>query len=117
MAGIPNYLPLNTTGTSAAVMLDWATVPFNVSWAFEIQASTATFQVQYTLDNPNAAIDGWPVSTTVTWFTDVNSGTTATASMSGNYMFPVTALRAQVSACGSSFLGQFVVIQGLPYSG
>lgn len=89
-------------------------MPFNVSWAFEIITSTATFQVQYTLDNLNAAIDGLTTNTTVTWLTDVNSGTTASATMAGNYAFPVTALRAQISSCGTTFIGQFAVIQGLP---
>lgn len=112
--GLPNYLNFTTTGTSAAILTDWAVVPFNTSWAFEIQASTATFQVQFTLDNLNAKTDGLTTSTTVTWFTDVNSGTTATASMAGNYAFPVTALRVQISVAGAGFLGQFAVLQGLP---
>ena len=112
--GMPNYLACSTTGTSAAILVDWAVTPFNLSWAFEIQASSAVFEVQYTLDNLNAKIDGLTISTTVTWFTDVNSGSTASASMAGNYMFPVTALRFQVSTCGTGFLGQFAVLQGLP---
>ena len=112
--GMPNYLNFTTSGTSAAILTDWAVVPFNVSWAFQIQASTCTFQVQFTLDNLNAKTDGLTTSTTVTWFADVNSGTTATASMAGNYAFPVTALRVQISTVGAGFLGQFAVLQGLP---
>ena len=112
--GMPQYLSISTTGTSSAFLLDWAVVPFNVSWAFEIQSSSAVFQVQYTLDNLNAKTDGLTTSTTVTWFTDVNSGSTASASMAGNYAFPVTALRVQVSTCGAALQAQFVVLQGLP---
>ena len=112
--GMPQYLQISTTGTSSAFLLDWAVVPFNVSWAMEIQSSSAVFQVQYTLDNLNAKTDGLTTSTTVTWLTDVNSGTTATATMAGNYAFPVTALRVQISAAGAGFLGQFAVLQGLP---
>ena len=111
---MPVYQTISTTGAATPIILDNAVGPFNVSFAVELQAGTATFGVQYTLDNLNAAIDLGPqANTTVTWFTDANVGTATTSSSVGNYMFPVTAVRVNVASSGS-LLMQFAVLQGYP---
>lgn len=112
---MPIYQQINGTGTGTALILDWAVVPFDVSFALEIQSGTGQFGVQYTLDDPNAAIDGLTTSTTVTWFNDANAGST-TNSTTGNYLFPVRALRVQCySSSNTGTLNmQFAVLQGLP---
>ena len=110
------YQQINGTGTAPVIVLDWAVVPFNVSFALELQAGTGSFGVQYTLDDVNAAIDGLTTSTTVTWFNDANAGPGQSSSTTGNYMFPVRALRcvvASASNTGTMSL-QFAVLQGLP---
>ena len=115
---MPMPIYLNVAGTGAvgtAIILDWAVVPFNVSFAVELQAGTATFGVQYTLDDPNAAIDGLTTSTTVTWFNDANAGLPQTASTVGNYAFPIRAIRLNVVSATTATSIQFAVIQGLPF--
>ena len=109
------YQTINgTAATGTAIILDWAVVPFNVSWAVEIQAGTATFGVQYTLDNLNAAIDTFATNTTVTWFNDANGALPQTSNTVGNYAFPVRALRLNVVTATTNTVVQFVVIQGFP---
>lgn len=108
----------NGTSTGTAVVIDYAQTPFSLSWAFEQKTSTCTYQVQYTLDNVNAQIDGLTTNTTVTWFTDPTSGTTATTSLTGVYpnsvAGPITALRVQISSAQATFVGQFAIVQGYP---
>jgi len=118
------YQQINGTATGTAIILDNAQTPFNVSFAVELQSGTATFGVQFTLDNPNAAIDlGFPgylgtaVNTTVTWLSDANVGPGTTTSSVGNYMFPVRAVRCVVASASATALLQFVVLQGYPPSG
>lgn len=113
---MPIYQQLNGTGTGTSVLLDWAVVPFNVSVALELQAGTGSFGVQYTLDDVNAAKDGLTTSTTVTWFNDANIGPGQSASTTGNYMFPVTALRVVIASASTTgtMLLQLAVLQGHP---
>lgn len=115
------YQTVNGTGIATALIVDWAVVPFNVAVAVELQNGTGTFKVQYTLNNPNIAIDGgYPgylgtaANTTVTWFDDVNIAANSTTSLTGNYMFPVRALRVNVASAGAAMQLQFSVVQGYP---
>lgn len=115
------YQTINATGIATALIVDWAVVPFNTAIAIEVQNGTGTFKVQYTLNNPNIAIDGaYPgylgtaANTTVTWFDDVNIPASSTTSLSGNYMFPVRALRVNVASAGATMQLQFSVVQGYP---
>lgn len=115
------YQTINGTGIATALIVDWAVVPFNVAVAVELQNGTGTFKVQYTLDNPNVVIDrGYPgylgtaANTTVTWFDDVNIPANSTSSLTGNYMFPVQALRVNVASAGATMQLQFSVVQGFP---
>lgn len=117
------YQLITATGNATALILDNAQTPFNVAAAIELQSGTGQFSIQYTLDNPNAAIDqGFPgylgtaANTTVTWFNDVNVATTSASGVT-NYMFPVRALRVAVQSAGATMQLQFVVIQGYPTSG
>lgn len=101
--GMPSYQTFTSAVTGTAVFLDWTCVPFNASFAVEIKSGTATFGVQFTLDDPDSS---------PTWIGDVNvPAGTATTSV-GNYMFPVRAVRCVVSAIGGTT--QFAVLQGLP---
>lgn len=121
---LPIYQQINGTATGTAIILDSAQTPFNVSFAVEVQASTATFGVQFTLDNPNAAIDngypgylGTPMNTTVTWLSDATAPAGSTASVIGSYAFPIRALRCVVASASASTVIQFAVLQGYPPSG
>lgn len=123
--GLPIYQLFSgaalTNTNSTPVILDWAVVPFNVSYALELLAGTGTFGLQYTLDNPNFNTDytspGGNFSSgtsTVTWFADINTGASTTSSTVGNYAFPVRALRVAFGTTGASMSLQLAVLQGLP---
>lgn len=106
--GMPSYQTVNSTGTTDPVVMDWTLVPFNASFAVELQgATTATFAVQYTLDDVNG-------TNTVKWFNDANVGANSTSSAAGNYVAPVRALRLNTSALSASGSIIFAVLQGLP---
>lgn len=103
-----NSQTISTTGAATPIGMDWTVVPFNASFAVELQgATTATFSVQFTLDDLNLV-------TTATWFTDTNVGLNSTASSVGNYTFPIRFVRVNCTALSASGSILFNVIQGLP---
>ena len=105
--GNPTYMLVNATGTAAPVILDWTLVPFNASFAVEMQGNTtATFGVQFTLDDPTTA--------TPKWFYDSNVGQNSTATFVGNYIAPVRAVRLETVSLTSGGSIIFAVLQGLP---
>jgi hypothetical protein len=117
------YQQVLGTGIATAIILDNAQTPFNASFAVELLAGTASFGVQFTLDDLNSAsgtalpLPGQSVNTTVTWFNDVNAPAGSTTSVVGNYMFPIRALRVNVASGGPTTVLQFAVLQGYPTSG
>jgi hypothetical protein len=121
---LPLYQQFNGTATGTALILDHAQSPFNVSFALELISGTGTFGVQFTLDDVNSAtgtalpLVGQSANTTVTWFSDANAGPGQTASTTGNYMFPVRAVRCAVTTSFANATGafalQFAVLQGYP---
>ena len=69
---------ITATGTGTAIGLDWTQPVFNASFAYELQGSTtATFSVQFTLDDVNNT----SVVSTATWFEDANVAASSTASV------------------------------------
>jgi hypothetical protein len=122
----PIQQQITGTTTGTAVILDAAQTPFNVSFGLAINGGTCAYTVQFTLDNPNAAIDyGAPgylssfVNSTVTWITDANVTAATTVAAVGNYMFPVRALRCSIQSASTTGTLQavFTVLQGNPPSG
>ena len=103
----PQYQLTNAVGTAAPITLDWTQPVFNASFAVELQgSSTATFSVQFSLDDMT--------TTTPTWFYDANVGQNTTATFVGNYMFPVTAVRLVTSSLSAGGSIIFAVLQGIP---
>jgi len=89
------YKALTKTGTgrSGICVLDDFQTPFNVGIAVSISA-TATFTVEYSLDDPNAA--GYSPSTAA-WF--VAPGfTSGSAAIAGAFTIPCRAICVNVSA-------------------
>lgn len=123
----PIQQQITGTTTGTAIIVDHAQTPFNLSFEMAINNGTCAYTIQYTLDNPNAAIDyGAPgylssfVNSTVTWITDVNVAAVTTGTPSvGNYMFPVRALRCSIQSASTTGTLQavFTVLQGNPNSG
>jgi hypothetical protein len=99
---------VNQTGTGAPVPLDYIQSPFNVSFrAFLPSGATAVYGVQYTLDDLND-----PNITNVDWIYDTNVGSGTAISATGNYMFPVRAVRINVASLSGGPI-DFTVMQGL----
>jgi hypothetical protein len=83
------------TANSQAFHMDVFQNPFAVSVACVLNAGAATWNVQHCFDLATTLTPLWNGSTGVTWFT--NSGiAVATGAISGNYAFPVAAIRLNV---------------------
>ena len=85
------------TGNSVPFFLDLNANPFQVSIGCVVNTTgqAATWNVQHCFDYATAYLPSWDGSTNVTWFN--NSGiANATANISGNYAFPVVAVRLNV---------------------
>jgi hypothetical protein len=105
--GMPTVLTQNGTGTSAIWFPDWMQNPFAVGIQC-IATSTVQFSVQHTLDNIDVTNGGGGqggVSPTVNATTAANATwidnpgiTLATATINGNYAFPVRAIRVQIQS-------------------
>ncbi len=98
----------HTNSSDGLKLIDRAQSPFNVSWAVEVPAGvTTSYTVQYTLDDVNDA--AW----TPVWFPDPINSTAQTASVAGNYLSPITAIRVNVSALsGGTALIRLAILQG-----
>lgn len=88
-------------GSSAAIPMDTYICPFNVGIGVTI-TGTVTYTVQHTFDN---VLDS---SVTPVWFD--HPTLTGSASLDGNYAFPVAAIRV-TNAAGSSGTTKLTVIQ------
>lgn len=115
MPQMPVYVTVTSSSSSPtrAVNLDYGhPSPFNVAVGatFSSTTMTATYGVEYSLDDPLLlSIQG---STRATlWFPDVNLPAGTAAAGTTNYMFPVAAVRFTVTAISSSSV-IFSVLQG-----
>ncbi len=105
--GMPALITQNGTGTSAIWFPDWMQNPFNIGIQVVLPASaTATFNIEHTLDNidvTNGGAGQGSVSPTANATTAANATwvanpgiTSATATINGNYAFPVRAIRVNI---------------------
>lgn len=102
------YRPISThTGTAdALVVVDWQQSPFNMSYVVELpEGVTATYTVQYTLDDVNDA------SFTPIWLPDPTNGNATSTSAGGSYSFPIRALQVNVTALAGGN-ARLALIQG-----
>ncbi len=106
--GMPAVITQNQTGGSAIWFPDWMQTPFNIGIQCVATGGTMQFSVQHTFDNidvvnggsgqggvsptPNAI-----ASTGATWI-DNPGITAATATINGNYAFPVRAIRVSIQS-------------------
>jgi hypothetical protein len=91
-------------GAQTPVALNNYQTPFNASFQVWL-VSTGTYGVQYTIDDINGTLP-------VRWTDDANAPTGTTVIKTGNYMFPIRALRINIAANATGI--EFKVIQGLP---
>lgn len=107
----PIRVTVGSQAASSVIPLDMYKDPFNVSIGVSLSAGASlTYSVQHTFDDVNAP--GFD-PTTATWFT--NSGLSAkTTSLDGNYAFPVTAVRLNVTTYVSGTATMTVIQAGMP---
>jgi len=92
---MPIQMRVTGTGNSTAIIPDFMQNPFNVSIGCVAGTASVTFDVQHCFDYTTVFSPTWNGSSSVTWFN--NSGiTAATTNVSGNYAFPVAAIRLHV---------------------
>ena|SRR5689334_6168772 len=92
----PIAVTVTGTAVSTAFIPDYMQNPFQISIGCVLGTAAGTFSVQHCFDYSTVLSPKWDGSTSVTWFN--NSGiTNATGSISGNYAFPVAAIRLNVS--------------------
>lgn len=94
--------PISSVTTSAPIPLDSKQNPFNVGFGVII-TGVCTFTVEHTFDNILAGA-------TPTWLPNATVAS-ATTNASGNYAFPVTAVRLNVTAYTSG-TAVLTVLQG-----
>lgn len=107
----PIRVTVSSQAASVPIPLDVYQGPFNVGIGVAVSAGASlTYSVQHTFDDVNA--EGFDPSTAV-WYT--NSGLGArTTTLDGNYAFPVTAVRLNVTTYASGNATMTVVQAGMP---
>lgn len=107
----PITVAVSSQTTSAVIPMDTYQDPFNVGIAVGLSAGASlTYTVQHTFDNM------WDKNfnaSTATWFPHASLAT-KTASADGNYAFPITALRLNVTVWSSGTATMTVVQAGMP---
>ena len=93
----PTRVIVTNVGVSQPIPMDQYLVPFNVGLGAIITSGTPTYSVQHTFDNVYASTYN-PASGT--WFNQPDM-TAQTTNQDGNYAFPVSAIRLNVTAVGA----------------
>lgn len=94
-------------GSSLIYVPDIMVTPFNIGVGCVINSTSITFSVEHTFDYTGSSTF---ISSNATWFP--NSGITAkTANTDGNYAFPVSAIRGNVTAGSSTGTLTITLIQ------
>jgi len=109
----PIRVTVGAQAVSAPIPLDHYRDPFNVGVGVKLSAgATLTYSVEHTFDDVFSESFN---PSTATWYT--NSGLGAkTASLDGNYAFPVTAVRLNVTAYTSGSATMTIIQSGMPGS-
>lgn len=89
----PKTITQTGVGTTAWIPLNRMQTPFNVSLGAVI-SGTVTYTIQHTFDN---VLDPTIAQGTITAFDNVNM-TAQTTNSTGNYAFPVAAVRLNITA-------------------
>ena len=104
---------LSSQTVSLPVVLDSYRDPFNVGLGIALSAGASlTYKVQHTLDDVTLETFN---PTTATWY-DHATLTAKTTSSDGNYAYPVTAIRLNITAYTSGSAVMTVIQAGAPGS-
>lgn len=94
---------VSSQAASAAIPVNWRQNPFSIGLGAVVPSGTLTYKVQHTFDD---VLNG----ATPTWF-DHETITGKTANDDGNYAFPITAIRLNVTAYTSGSV-TLTIVQG-----
>jgi hypothetical protein len=107
----PVRVTVGALGVSNPIILDHYQRPFSVGIGAALSAGASlTFSIEHTFDDVFAA--NFNPSTAV-WYSDT-SLSSKTASTTGNYAYPVMAIRINVTAYTSGSVTMTVIQAGIP---
>lgn len=107
----PVRVTVGALGVSNPIILDHYQRPFSVGIGAALSAgATLTFSIQHTFDDVFAA--NFDPATAV-WYADTSLANKS-ASTTGNYAYPVTAIRLNVTAYTSGSVTMTVIQAGIP---
>lgn len=107
----PITLTVSSQAASAVIPLDTYQDPFNVGIGVALSAgANLTYTVQHTFDNVAASTFN---PSTATWYPHASLASKTTSS-DGNYAFPVTAIRLNVTSFTSGSATMTVIQAGMP---
>ena len=106
---MPTMLTQNGTGTSSIWIPDWMQNPFNVAIGTIVQAGSATYNVEHTLNSLDVQGLG-TAAANATWYQN-SAISAATTSLNGNYAYPVQGIRINVTSCNSTAIVVVNLIQ------
>ena len=110
----PIRVTVGSATVSTPIVLDHYQDPFNVGLGIALSSgATLTYKVQHTFDD--VAGNTFDPST-ATWY-DHTTLTAKTTSSDGNYAFPVTAIRLNVTAYTNGSATMTVIMAGMPGRG
>ncbi len=93
---LSRFATVSATGTSVPYNLDPSIGPFNVAIQVYVpNGVTATYSVEYTLDELN--LQDNTANPNIRWMTDPQFPVGSTATITGNYLFPISAVRLNVA--------------------
>ena len=107
----PIRVTLGSQTTSAVIPTDTYAVPFNVGIGVALSAGASlTYTVQHTFDDVQSNTFN---PATATWFPHASLAA-KTASSDGNYAYPITALRLNVTVWAGGTATMTVIQAGMP---
>lgn len=90
------FVTISATGISGPYNLDTSIAPFNVAIEVFVPGGvTTTYSVEYTLDPLN--LSDWSANPNVRWITDPQFPVGSTATITSNYIAPISAVRVNVA--------------------
>ena len=93
---LSRFVSISTTGASDPYNLDPTIAPFNVAIQVYVGGGvTTTYSVEYTLDE--LMLQDGSANPNVRWTTDPQFPVGSSATITGNYLFPLSAVRLNVA--------------------
>lgn len=99
--------PSGTTGAQTPVIVDYAVAPFTMNVGCYVVADTLSYEVDFTLDDPNLEDPNDPA---VRWFPDPNIPASTSTSKVSAYSAPVRAIRVNITTNSGGL--ELKIIQG-----